>query len=95
MSDLSLPHAGAVSHYRRVQLRPADRSAPRGRGSARNRRIFDLWLACWTQQEIADDVGLTQQAVLQIAADLPNLVKLDKPSQAAAEHATWVIYGPA
>jgi hypothetical protein len=27
---------------------------------ARDRRIFDLWLACWTNKEISEDVGLTE-----------------------------------
>ena len=30
---------------------------------ARDKRIFDLWLACYTQQEIANAVGITKQAV--------------------------------
>ncbi|MEX0727743.1 MAG: hypothetical protein WD065_15810, partial [Planctomycetaceae bacterium] len=55
---------------------------------ARDKRIFDLWLACWTQQEIADEVGLTNQQVSQITADLPEVGKLNKPDKAAAEHAT-------
>jgi len=54
----------------------------------RNRRIFDLWLAGWTQQEIADEVGLTNQQVSQITADLPEIGKLSKPDQSAATHAT-------
>jgi len=45
----------------------------------RDRRIFDLWMACHTQEEIADRVGITQQAVAQVlqeTAKLPSLVKL-------------------
>lgn len=52
---------------------------------ARDRRIFELWLACWTQQEIADEVGITNQQVSQITAELP---KLGKQEKASAEHAT-------
>src|SRR5712691_7283172 len=55
---------------------------------ARDKRIFDLWLACWTDQEIAESVGITHQAVnlvLQETADLPKLAKSD---QAASSHAT-------
>lgn len=54
---------------------------------ARDRRIFDLWLACWTQQEIADEVGVTQA---EIAKSIPNgdLAILNKSDRAAAEHAT-------
>ena len=55
---------------------------------ARDQRIFDLWLACWTDKAIADDVGLTEEAVrliTQKAADLPTL---GKSHQAAADHAS-------
>jgi hypothetical protein len=48
---------------------------------------FDLWLACWTQEEIAEDVGCTQA---EIAKSIPNgeLAILNKTQQAAADHAT-------
>jgi DNA-binding XRE family transcriptional regulator len=26
-------------------------------------RIFDLWLSCWSQEEIAEELGVTQQTV--------------------------------
>ena len=55
---------------------------------ARNRRIFDLWLACWTVDEIAEEVGLTKQAISLVCQETADLPKLDKPQQAAAEHAT-------
>lgn len=55
---------------------------------ARNRKIFDLWLAGWTQQEIADEVGVTKDTVCQITAEFPKSDKLTKPQQSAAEHAT-------
>ena len=54
---------------------------------ARNKRIFDLWMACYTQEEIAEREGVKQQAIdqiLQKMAGLPNLVKSD---QAKAEFA--------
>ena len=53
----------------------------------RDRRIFDLWLACWTQQEIADEIGVTQG---EIAKSIPNgdIAILNKSERAAAEHAT-------
>jgi hypothetical protein len=53
----------------------------------RDRRIFDLWLACWTQQEIAAELGITQG---EIAKSIPNgnLSELGKPDKAAADHAT-------
>jgi len=50
-------------------------NCPQGsNGKARNRRIFDLWLACWTDAEIGEDVGRTHQAVnlvLQESASPP------------------------
>ena len=55
---------------------------------ARNKRIFDLWLACWTAEEIASEVGITKQAVNLICQETASLPKLDKPSKAAADHAT-------
>jgi hypothetical protein len=54
---------------------------------ARNKRIFDLWMACYTQEEIAEKENVTHQSVdliLQEMADLPKLAKSDK---AMAEHA--------
>ncbi len=45
---------------------------------ARNKRIFDLWLACWTQEEIAAAVGCDQDTVSEIvrkSAELPESVK--------------------
>ncbi|MDP2652477.1 MAG: ParB/RepB/Spo0J family partition protein [Candidatus Omnitrophota bacterium] len=45
---------------------------------ARNKRIFDLWMACYTQEEIGEKENLSHQAVdliLQEMADLPKLAK--------------------
>jgi hypothetical protein len=36
---------------------------------ARDKRIFELWLACWTQEEIAADVGLSGQMINVIVTD--------------------------
>jgi len=52
---------------------------------ARNKRIFDMWLACYTQQEIADAVGCPQRTVADALADSADLPKSLKP---AADHAT-------
>ena len=54
---------------------------------ARDRRIFAQWLACHTQQEIADAEGVSQKYVSELVdsyqtADLPSGMK------AVAEHAT-------
>jgi predicted transcriptional regulator len=40
--------------------------------------VFNLWLACYTQEEIAEKEGLTQQAIdeiIQKMAELPEFVK--------------------
>lgn len=53
---------------------------------ARDKRIFDLWLACWTFDEIAADVGCSAtQAKDVISSESATLPKATKP---AAEHAT-------
>lgn len=36
---------------------------------ARDKRIFDLWLACWTQEEIAEQVGCSVQPVKEVISD--------------------------
>ena len=53
---------------------------------ARNHRIFDLWMACCTLEEIADAVGETKQRVSDVVC--PDLAKLPKTDQSAADHAT-------
>ena len=55
---------------------------------ARNQRIFEKWLACWTQEEIAEAENLTQRAVSDVIEEVATLPKLLKPDKAAAEHAT-------
>lgn len=53
---------------------------------ARNKRIFELWLACHTQQEIAEVVGCSEQPIKDVISDISaNLPKNLKP---AAEHLT-------
>lgn len=51
---------------------------------ARDRKIFDLWLACWTQEEIANECGCSQPEVANIIKN-GDLAKSDKP---ASEHAS-------
>ena len=47
---------------------------------ARNKRIFDLWLACWTQEEIAAKENVHEDTVNEIVSriseDLPKSVKV-------------------
>jgi len=49
------------------------------------RKIFDLWMKCYTQQEIADAVNMTHQAVALILQENTDLEKLAKSRRAAAE----------
>ncbi len=55
---------------------------------ARNKRIFDLWLAGWTQREIAAAVGIIRKDVERSLGQNGNLSKLSKTQQSAANHAT-------
>jgi ParB-like chromosome segregation protein Spo0J len=51
----------------------------------RQQRIRDLWLACQTQEEIADAVGLAQQTVADQLQELPDLDKWQKAVVLAAQ----------
>lgn len=55
---------------------------------ARNRRIFEMWLACYSQQEIADAENVDQKTVSALVGDFADLQKLLKSDKANAEHAT-------
>jgi hypothetical protein len=59
-----------------------------GAKDARNRRIFELWMACHTQEEIGKELGCDQKTVANhvsgISADLPEFLK----STPAADHLT-------
>lgn len=55
---------------------------------ARDKRIFELWLACHTQEDVAGQFDLSHRAVGQILEETADLPKLPKPDQAAASHAT-------
>ena len=45
---------------------------------ARDKRIFSKWLACWTQEEIAESEGITKETVSTICQIFPDLEKSDK-----------------
>jgi hypothetical protein len=47
---------------------------------ARDKRIFDLWLACWTNEEIGEAVGLTPQGVGQVLKETAELPEVSKPA---------------
>jgi hypothetical protein len=50
-------------------------------------RTFDLWLACWTQEQIAGELSISQG---EVAKNIPSgdIAVLNKSDRAAAEHAT-------
>ncbi len=55
---------------------------------ARNKRIFDLWMRCYTQVEIADVVGTSQSEIDRRFTQNGNIAeygKTDKKSQAASD----------
>lgn len=66
-----------------------DRQAKRTEAAkdARDRRIFDLWLACWTNEEIGVEVGCDEKTVRTVIGESAELPKLRKPDQTVAEHA--------
>jgi DNA-binding CsgD family transcriptional regulator len=52
--------------------------------TARNRRIFEMWMACYTQEEIAERENVNKDTVNEICREMANSPKSDK---ALAEHA--------
>jgi hypothetical protein len=92
-------HGGAREQADNVRLKPYGNSAEAR--IARLKRDFPAiasayaagefksvaaaWLACWTQEEIAEAEGITQQAVDLISQEFADLQRLVK---SAAEHAT-------
>ena len=55
---------------------------------ARDKKIFELWLACWTEREIADETGASVGDVHAVCSKTASLPNLSKPDLAAADHAT-------
>jgi hypothetical protein len=53
---------------------------------ARNSRIFDLWLSCHTQEEIAERENLTQQAVAKLSDGFTTFGSLAESCKPAALH---------
>jgi len=53
----------------------------------RNKRIYAKWLACWTQQDIADSEGISQSQTKAILSEFPELEKLIKSVQTLATYA--------
>lgn len=70
--------------------------APASDAARRNRdqqeRAWDLWLDCWTQQAIADEIGVTQRTVsgwLEEMADLPDLLE---PPESRQHFDVWTFH---
>ena len=55
---------------------------------ARKQRIFDLWLAGWSNVEIAESAGCDEKHVRDVIGEMADLPKLRKDQQSAADHAT-------
>lgn len=55
---------------------------------ARNRKIYDMWLACHSQDEIAAAVETPQQTVADLVKTFTDSGKLSESGKAAANHAT-------
>jgi hypothetical protein len=53
----------------------------------RNERIYAKWLACYTQEEIAEGEGMVQPAITQILSKFPDLEILIKSTQTLATYA--------
>ena len=51
------------------------------------KRIYAKWLACWTQEEIAESEGISQDAVSLILREFPELEKLVKSAHTLATYA--------
>ena len=47
-----------------------------------------MWLACYTQEEIAEKENVDKATVSRICCEFPDLEKCNKAEKAAAEHAT-------
>ena len=55
---------------------------------SRNRRIFELWLACWSNVDIAKELNCDEKTVRDVIGETADLPKLRKDQQASADHAT-------
>ena len=51
-----------------------------------NERIFHLWLACYTQEEIAEREGMTREGVRDVLQDLGDFSKLTENAKVVATH---------
>jgi hypothetical protein len=79
----------SFKHHREVSaLPPAEADALLDWSEeTRNRRIFDMWMACYSNVEIASREGIDEKAVRDIIGEMADLPKLRRSDLAAAEHA--------
>lgn len=54
----------------------------------RNTRILDLWMRCYSQQEIAEAEGVSRDSITDIVGEFSDVKKLPKSDLASADHAT-------
>jgi len=50
--------------------------------------MYDLWMACWTIEEIAEEVGSSKSDIDRCISQFGDFAVLGKTHQAAADHAT-------
>lgn len=55
---------------------------------ARSKRIFDLWMQCYSTDEIAEKENVAKSEVSTTCSKMADLPNLNKSDQSAAEHAT-------
>lgn len=55
---------------------------------ARNKKIFDLWLAGWQNTEIASELGCDEKTVREVIGEMATLPNLRSPDQSSATHST-------
>lgn len=55
---------------------------------ARDKRIFEMWLACYSVEEIAESENIVKSTVSEVCSVFADLQKANKSDKAAAEHAT-------
>lgn len=70
------------------RMSPEGTSRKPGKSEARDKKIFDLWLSCHTQEEIAEEVGCDQATTSRICDEFMQKVLENQMHKAAADHAT-------
>ena len=55
----------------------------------RREQAYDLWLACYTQQEIAEQTGIPQRTVAHMVEDFTQIGNLSKMGKNAAEFGSY------